>query len=50
MRKLTRDYVSGKLPKMKDANSFIENITDELLEKYGFVDNDGDIEYNGGDS
>ena len=50
MRKLTRDYVSGKLPKMKDANSFIENITDELLEKYGFVDNEGDIEYNGGDS
>ena len=49
MRKLTRDYVSGKLPKMKDANSFIENITDELLEKYGFVDNDGDIEYNGDD-
>ena len=29
MRKLTRDYVSGKLPKMKDANSFIENITDD---------------------
>ena len=47
MRKLVRDYTSGKLPDKKDANSFFDDITEELLEKYGFVDDDGDLVYKG---